>query len=105
MTEILTVKVKTPTKPLPGQESLNSSEAHKTASLGFGVPAGGSVFLRRVPESRSIQEHLNGVLDVLDSKIDKTLWKIVKYGELSYDPSRYGDSSSNTARPNRKIGT
>jgi tRNA pseudouridine(55) synthase len=35
------------------------------------------------------RNYKNDVLDVLDSKIDKTLWKIVKYGELSYDPNRY----------------
>jgi tRNA pseudouridine(55) synthase len=35
------------------------------------------------------RKYKNDVLDVLDSKIDKTLWKIVKYGELSYNPSRY----------------
>lgn len=31
----------------------------------------------------------NDVIDVLNNKIDKTVWKIVKYGELSYDPERY----------------
>lgn len=31
----------------------------------------------------------NDVIDVLNNKIDKTVWKNVKYGELSYDPERY----------------
>ena len=31
----------------------------------------------------------NDVLDVLNNKLDTTTWKMVKYGELSYNPERY----------------